>query len=156
VKIEETPRLEAEVAVALYAEERRVLDSMRADFGEEYPDADEALNDIKQQEDSVHHTIATAKTKVGLAKLSVGDFTCTRSYSQAGYDDKKLTDTLNGMKSPGSLFEHLLNAGVIKEIKVDKAASAAFAAANPKLAKKLDDAWQSKTELTPRVTVPSI
>lgn len=154
----DTSQLEedAKDAVAAYEEERNVLNSMRSDFKEEYPDADTALNDIKHQEDLVSQSVTAAKAKVAIAKIGVGDFICQRSFAQPGYDDKKLTEILKNLEGAGEIVEHLLDAGVIKEFKVDKPASAAFAAANPEVAEDLFDAWKDKSELTPRVTVPKL
>lgn len=150
------PIEEAQEYVARFEDMRGQLMAMREQFEEEYPEAQLALEAIKVQEDTVLNAIADAKAKVAAAGESVGDFKCTRAWAQAGYDDKKLSEIILDMPSPGKMVEQLIQAGVIKEFKVDKANSAAFAAANPKVADPLNKAWVERRELTPRVSVPKL
>jgi hypothetical protein len=146
----------AEVFVEKYEEQRDQLGAMREDFETDFPEANLAMHAIKSQEDIVVHAISVAKAGVGMERKTIGDFICSRAFSSAGYDEKKFTEILLEMKDPGPLLARLMSAGVIKTFKVDKGASAAFSAANPKVAKPLNNAWKDKEELTPRVTVPKL
>ena len=147
-------RHEAEAAVAKFEEERDSLLQMREDFKQSFPDAADALEAIKQQEDVVNDAVAQAKTRIAQAKISVGDFLCKRAFSQPGYDDDRLTEILQTNSDRLELFSALVDAGVIKKVVTDRQAAAIFAAQNPKDSKPLQPAWEDKKELTPKVSVP--
>jgi len=149
-------RKAAEDAVQAFEHEANNLSSMREEFQQAYPDAVDALEAIKQQEDVVAQTIADAKSKVAAAKITIGDFLCKRAFSQPGYDDDRLTEILMSSPQRAELFELLVEAGVIKSVNTDRQAAAVFAAQNPKDSAPLQTAWEDKKELTPRVSVPKV
>ena len=147
-------RQEAETAVQKFEEARQELMQLRMEFQQSFPDAADALEAIKQQEDVVNETIAQAKICIAHAKISVGDFLCKRAFSTPGYDDDRLTEILQTSSDRVELFSCLIDAGVIKKVVTDRQAAAIFAAQNPKDSKPLQPAWEEKKELTPKVTVP--
>lgn len=147
---------DAKEAVCRFEDLHTELRQMREQFEEEFPEANESLENIKSHEDEVNSALDDAKIKVALAKTSVGDFECTRAFKQAGYDDKKLADVLFGLDDRAEVFDRLVTAGVIVGVKVDRGNAAAFAASNPKTAAPLSPAWEDKNELTPRVKTPKI
>jgi hypothetical protein len=147
---------EAKDAVCKFEDLNTALRQMQEQFEEEFPEANESLQQIKSQEDEVNSAIEDAKIKVALAKTSVGDFECTRAFRQAGYDDKKLSGVLFGLEDRGDVFDRLVSANVIVGVKVDRDNAAAFAASNPKSAAPLSSAWEDRTELTPRVKTPKM
>jgi hypothetical protein len=156
VKVDKDAQLrqEAETAVLKFEQERESLLQMREEFQQTFPDAVDALEAIKQQEDVVNDAIAQAKIRIAQAKISVGDFLCKRAFSAPGYDDDALTEILRTNSDRTELFVALVDAGVIKKVVTDRQAAAIFAAQNPKDSKPLQPAWEDKKELTPKVTVP--
>lgn len=151
-----TVKEEAEEYVAKFDAACVELSDMQGSFEQDYPEAALALESIKVQEDAVEKAMSDAKAKVAAAGETVGDFKCTLAFSQAGYDDKVLYKVITRLdpEKQGLLLRALLDAEVIKGIKVDKQNSGTFAATNPKLASPLKEAWREKTPLTPRVSVP--
>jgi len=156
IKVDKNAQLRkaAEDAVAKFEEERDALLQMREEFRQSFPDATDALEAIKQQEDVVNDVIAQAKTRIAQAKISVGDFLCKRAFGKPGYDDDVLTEILRTSSDRAKLFSALIDAGVIKSVVTDRTAAALFAAQNPKDSKPLQPAWEEEKELTPKVTVP--
>jgi predicted Zn-dependent protease len=149
-------REQAKAAVSQFEEEYRALRDMRNEFSTQFPDAAEALAEIKAQEDRVAEAINHAKNQVAQAKVTIGEFLCKRAFSQPGYDDSQLTDIILNHPERDTLFSLLAQAGVITGLKTDRAAAAVFAAQNPQDGAPLQPAWKDKEELTPRVTTPKV
>jgi len=147
---------EATKFVQQFEEERQQLQNMRSEFDSEYPEAAGFLENIRQQEDRCLDIMKIAKDKVRVAGVTVGEFKLKRAFSKPGYDDKILTDLLVKLEDGGDLFVELAKAGVIKEVKTDKAATTAFLARNPEFQKPLSKAWKEEEELTPRITTPDL
>jgi hypothetical protein len=155
VSKEELIKQEAERAVTKFEQQHSMLLTMKRDFAEEYPEAHQALQEILQQEDTVRECISSAHTLVQQAKETVGPFSCTRKWAQAGYDSEALTVLLRQMEDRAEFMQIILDAGIIKEIALTKEATAFFAQ-NPQYAKLVQAAWQDKKEKTAAVTDPKI
>lgn len=147
---------EAKQAVQQFETTYRELRDMRKQFSEEFPEAAEALAEIKSQEDRVAEALNHAKTKVAQAKVTIGEFLCKRAFSQPGYDDQQLADILFNHEQRTALFDALVESGVIVGLKTDRAQAAIFSAQNPEFGAPLQPAWKDKEELTPRVTAPKV
>jgi hypothetical protein len=144
----------AEKAVQDYEGERQLLDQMRIDFVEKYPEAAQFLQDIKQQEDMVSDAISSAKILVSQAGQTVGDFLCKKKFSKPRYGDEDFTK-LVGQEEDGEIVVELIKGGHVKKIALADSATAWFAS-HPKAAETYQPAWQDKKELTAAVTTPKL
>lgn len=147
------PKDLAKDAVKTWEEEKKLLNSMQAQFEDEFPEAQKFLSGIAEQTDALNDAMEVAKEKVREAEMTVGGFKFTRAFAAAGYDKKTLPRTFGKSSIPGEVFESLLEGGHVAEIKLDKT-SVAWAAQNPTLAEELQGSWDDKKEQTPRITPP--
>ena len=148
------PETEAKAAVELFEEELKNLETMKEDFQQSYPEAQQALEYIKHQEDLVMDKMAAAKILVAAVKKTIGDFKCQIKHKQAHYDDTLFT-ALAGDQEDGDTIVSLINGGHIKKITLDKSATTWFAR-NPAASERYLTAWQEKKEMTPAITVPKL
>ena len=149
-----TPKELAEKAVQDFQEERALLDQMKVDFEEKFPDAYEFLQNIKKQEDVVNDSIASAKSLVAQVGETVGDFLCKRKFSKPRYSDEGFTKLVAELGDADTVLE-LAQGGHIKKIALADTATAWFAS-HPNAAQAYQPAWEEKQELTPAVTVPKL
>jgi len=152
---EEIIKREAEKAVAKFEKQLEVLQTMKAEFEEQFPDAFQAYQQILQQEDVVRACVSTAHGLVQQVKETIGPFSCTRKWSSPGYDGETIAILLAQMEERAEIMQAMLDAGVIKEIGLAREATAFFAQ-NPRYAKLVKPAWQDKKEKTAAVTDPKI
>lgn len=151
----------AQEMVGKFEEEYRELQRMKEEFSKSFPEADMALQSIKEQEDLVNESIKEAHFAVQVAKESVGSFKCTRKFAAAGYNQDAFTEICSSLEDPSIIID-LITEGVIKAIVPDngtrKAAGKAvtFLAQHPDLAELFLSAWQDEVEKTPAVTDPKI
>jgi hypothetical protein len=155
VSKEEKAKQQAQTAVARFEAQYEVLQDMRKDFAQQFPDANQAYQAILQQEDAVRECITSAHAAVQQAKESVGAFACVRKWTTPGYDSEALTELIRKMDNGAELIQVMLEAGVIKEIALAKDATAFFAQ-NPQYAELVKPAWAEKKEKTAAVTDPKI
>ena len=155
-KLANSAMAHAKEAVALFETELESLQRLRGSFEAEYPDAVQALQNIKLQEDAVVDSIARAKPLVAKAGVTVGDFKCQKKFSKAHYDPDIVTKIVSEADNAGEVFEMFVAAGLIKKLDIDKDSTVAYFAQNPELAEAFVDAWKDKTEMTPSITVPKL
>jgi len=142
----------AEKAVGLYQEEHQNLIDMQTHFEEEYPEASQFMQTIKQQEDIVVESIASAKVLVAQAGKTVGDFICKPKFSKPRYADEAFTDIVGKIEDGATVVE-LVKGGHVKKIALTTSATAWFAG-HPTAAEAYKTAWEDSKELTAAVTTP--
>lgn len=146
----------AVAAVKEYEAQRKILDTMRVDWREDYSEAVGAFEDILHQEDEVTTAIKTAKPLVSAAGVTVGEFKCVKKNSTPAYNDGTASSILAELDNCGEIFEHLLRNGVIASVVIDKKVATAWMARNPDYAKVFEAAWEESKSLGAAVTVPKL
>ena len=153
-KAEEPAKSPAHEAVARFEKEYKVLLEMRQEFRDEFPEADQALQDILRQEDMVRQTIKDAHSLVQQARETIGPFKCVPKWSAPGYNNKEFNRLVIEFDDGGDIIMDLVKAGVAS-VSLDKSATEHFAQ-NPELADAFKEAWEDKKEKTAAVTDPKI
>lgn len=154
---EETPEVTlAKAAVEQFEAEYEHLKQMRKKWAEDFTDANNALGQVKQQEDHVSDLIKKAKPLVAKAKRTIGPFLAQRKWKAAHYDEAKVTEIVSKSEDGIELFAELLAAGLIQTIAVDSSAMTSWCAQNPALAERFLEAWKEEEEQTTAVTIPKI
>lgn len=146
----------AKAAVENFEVQRRVLGEMKEDWASNYPEANQAHQDVLRQEDLVMQAIADAKPLVAKIKQSIGDFAAQRKYSKPGYDEEEVTKILASLENRLEIFDEMLSSGIVSAIGLDREASLAWFAQRPKYAEAFQSAFRNAAELTCAVTVPKI
>lgn len=150
----------AEEAVQNFENLRSDLVSERDHFEEDYPEAHAQLQVINQIEDAVRDAIATAKSAVGLFGSTVGDFKVQQKTTKAHYEGNKLLEELANIEDDaeaGRILKTLVEAGVVKEFKVDRDSANVFFPRHPDLETAFADAYDPGGKpMTPAVTVPKL
>jgi hypothetical protein len=154
---EENPKLAlAKKAVEEFENQRRMLSEMKEDWASNFPEANEAYQDILQQEDLVVETIAAAKVLVAEVKTSVGEFKATRKFEKPHYDSKELKNILASLEDRATVLEDLFDSGIISSIELNREASIAWFAQRPTYSDTFESAFKEKNEKTCAVSVPKI
>ena len=151
-----TPLSQAKKAVQEYEVQRRVLDEMRKDWEENYPEALLAQRDVLEQEDRVHNAIKIAKPLVAAAKETVGDFKAQPKFSRPRYDATEVTKIVSSHKSGIEILREMLDDGVVKVIDLNGDHAIAWFAVRPEYSEVFQPAFREKEEMTTAVTVPKI
>ena len=146
----------ARTAVNLFEQELATLRQMETDWRDNFPDAAEAVDDIKRQRDLVEDKLKKAKPLVAKAKVTVGDFKAQRKYKSAHYDETMITQMLASADDAGEVVEAFLEGGIVMGIALDRDATVAWFAQHPDFAERFNSAWKEEEEMTTAVTVPKI
>lgn len=146
----------AQEAVQEYETQRRVLNEMREQWDDNFPEARLAKEDILRQEDFVEDTIKKAKPLVSAAKETVGEFIAKRKFSKPHYDTEAVTKLLGEFENGPEIFGAMLEAGIIKVVDLQREAAVAWFAQNPEMAEAFVDAFCEEAEMTTAVTVPKL
>lgn len=152
---EDLIKRQAEEAVANFEECYSDLQAMRLKFVRDFPKAHQAYQQILQQEDQVQEAIKYAHTLVQQARVTIGPFACVPKWSAAGYDGEAILEVLRHCEDRGVVLQELLDAGVLKELVLDRSATAFFAS-NPQYGELVKPAWRDRAEKTAAVTDPKI
>jgi hypothetical protein len=154
---QESPEVaEAKAAVQYFEQQITILHHMQADWDQAFPDASEALNEVKRQEDIVADSIKKAKPLVAAAKMTIGDFYAQRKWEKAHYDEEVVTQIFNRLENAPQVFMEMLRSGVVKTVELAREPAMAWFAQNPAYAHIFEDAFRSDTEMPTAVTVPKI
>lgn len=146
----------ARKAVEQFENERRVLHEMVADWVTNFPEAHLARQEILEQEDIVNAAIAKAKPLVAKAKQSIGDFTATRKYKNAHYDESEVMRILSSLENRLELINEMIDSGVVKALSLDTDATIAWFAQRPGYASTFQPAFKERAEQTCAVGVPKV
>ena len=149
-----TPKDAAASAVRDFEQKLEALSNMREEWTNNFPDAAQAQEDIKVQEDTVGDAIAVAKPLVALCEETVGGFKCTIKHSTAKYDDSQVFKILQAHENLAELVAGMITDGVISGIALDRKIATALIAKTPEYAELFQDAWKERKKLTPAITVP--
>lgn len=149
-----SPKEAAQSAVLDFEQKLEALSNMRDEWTNNFPDAAQAQEDIKVQEDTVGDAITVAKPLVALCEESVGGFRCTIKHSTAKYDDSQIFEILKAQEHLAELVAGMITDGVISGIALDRKIATALIAKTPEYAELFQDAWKERKKLTPAVTVP--
>ena len=87
------------------------------------------------------------------AGVTIGDFKCTKKFSQPHYDESDLTKILRDSPDGPSIVFQMLQDGVAS-LSLDKKEIAVWAARNPQVEKLIQPAWREKEPMKPAVSVP--
>jgi len=143
-------------AIEKYKAARQILNEMREEFSQTYPEAKKLLEEIHRQEDEVVSLIENAKLKVRAAEETIEDFVCQIKHSKPTYDSNKVLEIAETLEDPGEVFAGLLGAGGIKSITFNNNDAMAFFAKNPEFGKVFEPAFKDREKLTPSVSVPKV
>jgi hypothetical protein len=146
----------AKAAVAAFEHQLNVLHKMRQDWEAQFPEANQALENVKKQEDIVNQSINTAKPLVAEAKMSIGKFIAQRKWKKAHYDEEEILQILLGLEEAPQVFEEMLRAGILKKLVLDRETSIAWSAQNPAYGQLIEGAFKQDQEQETAVTVPKI
>jgi hypothetical protein len=146
----------AKAAVENFEVQRRVLKEMQEDWEDNYPEANQARQDVLRQEDIVTKAIADAKPLIAKVKQSIGDFAAQRKYSAPHYDEEEVTKVLSSLENRLEVFDAMLSSGIVSAIGLNREASLAWFAQRPDYASAFQTAFKDREEQTCAVTVPKI
>jgi len=146
----------ARLAVQAFTEQYQLLLQMRQDWETNFPDAKEALDDVRRQEDAVQDAIKRAKPLVAAAKMTIGDFTAQRKWEKPHYDEAELTRILAELDNGGEVFAALLHQGLVAAVTLQKEAAVAWFAQNPEYEDVFRSAFREEKETTTAVSVPKV
>jgi hypothetical protein len=146
----------ARVAVEEFTRHYALLVQMKKEWEQSFPEANDALLEIRQQEDLVQDAIKKAKPLVALAKMTIKDFIVQRKWEKPHYDDEELTRILSSLENCGDVFATLMQNGLITSVSLQKDAAIAWFAQNPEYGKVFESAFRDEKEMTPAVTVPKV
>lgn len=158
-RAKKTPIERARAAVKAFEDKKKDLLAMQEEWEVEFPDAHDALQEVRQTEDDVNSLIKAAKPLVSEAGQSVGDFKFAQPKSSPHYDTTKLLSVLCEMSDAGAgeYLKFLNERGCLKELKVDQDTLKLLATQESDLRDELEDAFDAGgTLLTPRITVPKL
>jgi hypothetical protein len=158
-KKKDSPVDKAKAAVKQFEKLRAELTEKQQSFEEEYPEANAALNEIKETEDACRAAIEKAKPLVREAGQTIGDFIYTPKSTSSGYLGDKLLEVLCGLDSEslGDTLKELYKTGMITALAVDKDVARVVKAAQPDVAELLEPAWdEGGAPLTAAITTPKL
>jgi hypothetical protein len=165
-EIAEQKKQKAVEAVQLVEAKRDEYHRARDEWDENFPDAKEALDEVKKLEDEVNEAIKEAKPLVAASgEKEIGEFTVQYPKSTPTYDGKKLLKLLLKIKDGATtkdkadrldLIMDLYDRGLITEIGVDAKVAGIINERDPTIQKVIGGAWVPSEPLTPRVSVPKI
>jgi hypothetical protein len=144
---------EAAQAVEQYKEKVAEYNQMVDQFESKYVEAIQELDNIRKIEDKIDELVTIAKSKVATAKETVGDFKCQRAFSTPKYDPM-LTASVLVRDNHADLLIDMFKNGVVSSMSFDQDVARLWMDKHPESTELLKEAWQDKTELTPRVSVP--
>jgi hypothetical protein len=144
----------AKAAVENFEVQRRVLGEMKEDWEKNFPEANQARQDILRQEDVVMDAIAKAKPLIAKIKQSIGEFTAQRKYSKPRYDDEEVTKILASLENRLEVFDEMLSSGIVSAIGLNREAALAWFAQRPTYAEAFQPAFKDTEEQTCAVSVP--
>lgn len=145
---------QAKQAVKEFEVQRRMLDDMRRDWEDNYPEASLARRDVLEQEDRVENAVKIAKPLVAAAKEDVGDFKAKRKFSSPKYDAAEVARIVAQHEAGLTILKEMLDDGVVKVIDLDKDHAIAWFAQRPSFSEVFQSAFREKEEMTTAVTVP--
>jgi hypothetical protein len=160
---EEDKKAAALAANEQFEKKRAALHKMRDAWEENYPEALEALDEIKHAEDEIQEILKEAKPLMSASgEKEIGEFKIQYPMTTPTYDGKRLLKILMKLKGETpkdkadrlDLILDLFERGLITELGVD-AKVAGIVKDRPGM-KLLDPAWVASEPLTPRVSVPKI
>jgi len=154
---EETPgHALAEKAVEEFENQRRVLSEMKEDWAANFPEANEAYQDILRQEDVVMEALSAAKVLVAEIKTSIGEFKATRKFEKPHYDKKEVKNILASLENKVAILEDLFESGIVSSVEFDREASLAWFAQRPSYSEIFKPAFTEENEKSCAVSVPKI
>lgn len=153
---ENTALSEAQAAVGEFEVQHRLLLEMKQDWGDNFPEARLALEDIKRQEDVVVDAIKRAKPLVAECKETIGDFKTQRKFSKPHYDPIAVTKLVTELEDGLAILDDMLKSGIVKVIDLESSAALAWFAQRPDYSEAFQSAFMPEEELTTAVTVPKI
>ena len=146
----------AKQAVEDFEKQYQLLQRMRLDWEAQFPEALEALNEVRQQEDIVENAIKRAKPLVATAHVTVGEFKAQRKWDAAHYDGEEITRILAQTPRADKIFLDMLTAGILEAVALNRDASLGWFAQHPDYATIFNKAFVEETETTTAVTVPKV
>jgi len=155
-KVEDPAIVAAREAVQHFECQYQILKDMRAEWDQNFSEANQAWQDVMRQEDTVQDAIQRAKPLVAASKMSINDFIAQRKWSEGHYDDGDLTRLIAAADDGNEVLMQFLLNGVVKGISLDKQRATAWFAQHPEYATRFQDAWKERTEMTTAVTVPKV
>jgi hypothetical protein len=155
-KQEDPDVVAARAAVENFEVQRRVLREMKEDWERNYPEANQARQDILRQEDLVTDAVAKAKPLIAKVKQSIGEFTAQRKFSKAHYDEEEVTKVLTTLENRLAIFDEMLSSGIVSGVGLNQAAALAWFAQRPDYAEAFQPAFKDEAEMTCAVSVPKI
>jgi len=145
----------AQEAVAAYEEEVENLRAMKAEFEEQFPEANDYLQDIMRQEDLIQDKIKMAIPLIREAKQDVGDFKCQLKRSSPNYDPDQFMKLVSEIEEGGDIIIELIEQGYVKKLQFDPSVANYFAQ-HPEASDHFSPAWREAQDLTPAITPPKI
>ena len=143
--------VKARDAVQVFELELTHLHTLREEWSANFPEAAEALEDIRRQEDEVAEALKNAKSCVAAAGTTVGEFKLTKKTKAEHYDGQAVTDIIHEQNRPDIVME-LISEGMAR-IELVKEATA-WIARHQVIAEALESAWRERASLTPAIQVP--
>lgn len=138
---------------------REQLKQQKTDFEGEFPEANVALDEIKQTEDAVYSAIETAKPLVREAGVTIGEFKYTARTSQPRCDGELLLKELLNYddESIGAVIREFAELGLLSSLSVDQDAAKIVRSTREDLVGLLTAAWDpGGQKLTPAISVPKL
>lgn len=155
-KVEDPALAAAKAAVENFEIQKRVLIEMREDWEKNYPEANQARQDILRQEDLVVDAINKAKPLIASVKQTIGDFKATRKFKKAHWDEKEITQILSTLENRLDIFEEMLSSGIVEALSLNREATIAWFAQRPGYTEAFQPAFKEEQEDTCAVSVPKI
>lgn len=155
-RVEDPALATAKAAVENFELQKRMLDEMREDWEKNYPEANQARQDIMHQEDLVVAAINKAKPLIAAIKQTIGDFKATRKFKKAHYDEKEVTQILSTLENRLDIFEEMLQSGIVEALGLNRDATIAWFAQRPGYAEAFHPAFKEEEEDTCAVSIPKL